>query len=299
MAGIFFIIFACSLWALDALIRYPLVGGGIDPTVIVFLEHALLSLVFLPRLIQGVPRAADLRVGDVVSFLVIGGFGSAFATVCFTQAFTYLNPSLVILLQKFQPVVAITLAALILREPVPKPFLAWGFVSLIGAILISSPDIQNVWRLLQIDPARLGSDAAVQGYSLVGISILGWGAATVFGKKLSMAGFEPTAILTGRFVTGFVTLLFLVPWGPKLILADATNYLRILVMATAGGVALWSYYQGMKRLPAKLVSIAELFFPLMAVVMNWFFLGKSLSEIQLVGGALLVIGAFILQLKKY
>lgn len=299
MSGILFIIFACSLWALDTLIRYPLVEGGIDPVVIVFLEHALLGVVFLPRLLQGIPRAGDLRVGDVTSFLVIGGLGSAYATVCFTQAFAFLNPSLVILLQKFQPVVAITLAALILREPIPKPFLAWGAVSLLGAILVSAPDIQKVWALLQLDPARLASDAAVKGYSLVGISVLCWGAATVFGKKLSMAGFEPSGILAGRFLTGLIALVFFVPWNQQLIFADATNYLKIAIIATASGVALFSYYQGMKRLPAKLVSIVELFFPLMAVVMNWFFLGKSLTEIQLVGGALLVVGAFVLQFKKY
>jgi hypothetical protein len=45
---------------------------------------------------------------------VIGGVGSAIATVAFTESFQFLNPSLVILLQKMQPVVAITLAAIVL-----------------------------------------------------------------------------------------------------------------------------------------------------------------------------------------
>ena len=114
-----------------------------------------------------------------------------------------------------------------------------------------------------------------------------------------MTGFEPSAILAGRFITGLVALIFFVPWGQKLIFADANNYLKIVVIAVASGIALFSYYQGMKRLPAKLVSIVELFFPLMAVTINWFVLGKPLMEIQLAGGALLVIGAFVLQLKKY
>lgn len=299
MAGTLFLIFSCSLWAFDTLIRYPLVEIGINPVVMVFFEHALLTAVFLPRLFQGMPRVSELRVTDIFSFLVIGALGSAFATVCFTQSFAYLNPSLVILLQKFQPVVAISLAALVLKEPVPRPFLIWGSVSLLGALLLSSPDIQKVWALLQLDPARLASEAAVQGYTLVGISVLGWGAATVFGKKLSMDGFEPSSILAGRFLTGLLGLICFVPWNRSLIFADATNYVRVAVMAAAGGVALWSYYQGMQRLPAKMVSILELFFPLMAVMMNWFFLGKQLSEIQLAGGALLLVGAFVLQLKKY
>ena len=38
--------------------------------------------------------------------------------MAFTESFHFLNPSLVILLQKLQPVVAILLAAIVLKEPI-------------------------------------------------------------------------------------------------------------------------------------------------------------------------------------
>lgn len=299
MAGVFFIIFACALWALDTLIRYPMVEKGIDPLVIVFMEHALVSLVCVPRLYRALPRAGDLRVGDVVSFLVVGGLGSALATVCFTQAFQHMNPSLVILLQKFQPVVAITLAWLVLKEPVPGPFLFWGAVSLLGALLVSSPDVERVWGVLQTDPGGLVSETALRGYGLVGISVLGWGAATVFGKRLSLAGFDGQGILAGRFLVGTVCLAFVAPWGKAFLFQDPADYLRLLAIAVAALLAMWCYYRGLQRLSAKVCSIVELFFPLMAVVANWFILGKQLSDVQLLGGGLLAVGALVLQLKKY
>jgi drug/metabolite transporter (DMT)-like permease len=299
LAGVLFVVVACALWALDTLIRYPLVEKGIDPTVIVTLEHAFLTIWFVPRLIRGVPQIGELKMADVASFLMIGGLGSAFATVCFTQAFNHLNPSLVILLQKFQPVVAITLAWLVLKEPLPKPFLFWAAVSLVGALLISSPDLEKVWLLLQQSPARLASDSALKGYGLVGMSVLCWGAATVFGKRLSMVGFEPSAIMGGRFFTGLVVLCFLAPWGSSFIFADPTDYARLLAMGVMMLVAMGAYYQGLKRLSAKVCSIVEMFFPLMAVMVNWFVLGIQLTEVQLFGGGLLVLGALILQLKKY
>jgi drug/metabolite transporter (DMT)-like permease len=85
-----------------------------------------------------------------------------------------------------------------------------------------------------------------------------------------------------------------------MILDDPMDYARLGVMILFSGLlAMWFYYQGLKRLPAKLCSILEMFFPLMAVFANWFFLGKQLSDIQLLGGGLLMTGAFILQLKKY
>lgn len=300
MAGVFFVVLASFLWAVDTLIRYPLVEKGIDPVVIVFFEHSLLTLLFIPRLLGAIPKLGELKFSDAFSFLVIGAGGSALATVAFTGAFVYLNPSLVILLQKFQPVIAVVLAALVLKEPVPRPFLFWGAVCLVGALLVSAPDVEKVWWLVKTDPSRLASDAAVRGYSLVGISVLGWGASTVFGKKLSMNGFEAGALSAGRFFVGFLALLFFVPWGGALIFADATDYLRLGVMVLlSGAIAIWFYYKGLARLPAKFTSIVELFFPLCAVVVNWVFLGKQLSELQLLGGAFLVVGALVIQLKKY
>jgi drug/metabolite transporter (DMT)-like permease len=288
------------LWAIDTLIRYPLVEKGIDPTVIVFFEHAVLTMFFLPRLFSGLPRLGELKFADAFAFLVIGAGGSAMATVAFTGAFQYLNPSLVILLQKFQPVVAVILAFIVLKEPIPKPFVFWGFVCFLGALLISAPDIEKVWLLVRTEPERLASDAAVQGYTLVGFSVLGWGASTVFGKKLSLAGFDASALSAGRFFVGFVALAFVVSWGEKMILQDPTDYLRIGVMVLLSGLlAIWLYYRGLAKLPAKFTSIVEMFFPLCAVIVNWVFLHKQLSEVQIVGGVLLMLGALIIQLKKY
>jgi drug/metabolite transporter (DMT)-like permease len=42
-----------------------------------------------------------------------------------------------------------------------------------------------------------------------------------------------------------------------------------------------------------------MFFPFMAVIINWLFLGASLSPAQLLGGILLLIGSVIIQLKQY
>jgi len=294
------IIAAAFLWALDTLIRYPLVDGGINPVVIVFFEHLILTFVFLPKLVNNLPMIGNLKFSHGFSFLVVGAGGSAIATIAFTSAFVYLNPSLVILLQKFQPVVAILLAYWILKEPLPKPFLFWAMICLIGALLISGPDIEKVIRLLATDPSKFASDGAIKGYGLVIISVLGWGASTVFGKKLTLDGFEPTNIAGGRFLVGLLAMAFFVPWGQDFIFKDQTDYIRLIVMVIfSGALAMWLYYQGLKRLQAKVVTILEMFFPLMAILVNYIFLGKQLSDIQLLGGALLMLGACILQFKKY
>lgn len=300
MAGIFLVILACLFWGMDTLIRYPLVERGINPVTIVFYEHLVLVGIFSLRLIPNLKRIGELRLADMFSFLIIGGVGSAIATVAFTESFQYLNPSLVILLQKLQPIVAILLAAIVLKEEIHKQFLVWAFICMVGGLLVSSPDIIRFYDLLVNDQGQVTSDYALQGYLLVGVSILGWGSTTVFGKRLSMAGFETKSIMAGRFLTGALVLIPFVQWNRSMIMPEGQDYLRILIMVIiSGALAMWLYYQGLKRLPARTTAIAEMFFPFFAVIVNWFFLGKQLNDWQLLGGGILIIGSLIIQLKKY
>jgi drug/metabolite transporter (DMT)-like permease len=300
MVGTFLVILACLFWGMDTLIRYPLVERGINPVTIVFYEHIVLTLIFSLGLIPAIKRIGELKLADVFSFIVVGGIGSAVATVAFTEAFQYLNPSLVILLQKFQPVVAIILSAIILKEEIQKQFLIWAGICLIGGLLISSPDIVRFYDLMRSNFNTVTSDNALRGYGLVAVSIIGWGATTVFGKRLSMVGFETRSIMAGRFLTGLLVLIPFVSWNRSLILPQGEDYLRILIMVLiSGALAMWLYYQGLQRLSARTTAIAEMFFPFFAILVNWFFLGKQLSDWQLLGGAILMIGSLVIQIKKY
>ena len=300
MAGTFLVILACLFWGMDTLIRYPLVERGINPVTIVFYEHIILTLLFSLGLFPAIKRIGELKLADVFSFIIVGGIGSAVATVAFTEAFQYLNPSLVILLQKLQPVVAIILSAIILKEEIQKQFLVWAFVCMIGGLLISSPDIVRLYELMRSDMGIVISDNALHGYTLVGVSIVGWGATTVFGKRLSMVGFDTKSIMAGRFLTGLLVLIPFVKWNRSLILPQGEDYLRILIMVLiSGALAMWLYYQGLKRLSARTTAIAEMFFPFFAILVNWFFLGIQLNDWQLVGGGILVLGSLIIQIKKY
>lgn len=300
MFGTFLVILACLFWGLDTLIRYPLVERGINPITIVFYEHCILALIFSSGLVLKIKRLGELKISDVFSFLVIGGVGSAIATVAFTESFRYLNPSLVIILQKLQPIVAIMLAAIILKEEIQKQFIIWAGVCLFGGFLVSSPDIERFYSLVVHNPSAVTSDVALKGYALVAVSIIGWGATTVFGKRLSMVGFETKDIMSGRFMTGLLVLIPFVQWDRNLVLPEGEDFLKIVLMVIiSGALAMWLYYQGLKRLSAKTTAIAEMFFPFFAIIMNWIFLGKQLTELQLIGGAILIFGSLIIQLKKY
>ena len=300
MVGILFVMVACALWALDTLIRYPLIGDRISPLSIVFYEHLILSVVLSTVFFKSLSRVWNAKASHFFYFFIVGGVGSALATLAFTRAFIFLNPSLVILLQKFQPIAAIALASWVLKEKINKYFVFWAAISLVGAALISYEDIVGL-----IDAPKTAGNVffhpgAPQGYILTLFSVIGWGAATVFGKKLSLEGYTNEQIMSGRFLMGLVALLPFVGFDLQVFSHPVEVYGKISLMVFLSGLlAMYIFYQGLRRVSARACSLAEMFFPFMAVIVNWLFLNATLSPIQVAGGALLLLGSVVIQIKHY
>jgi drug/metabolite transporter (DMT)-like permease len=303
MIGVLFVILASTLWAVDTLIRYPLLGEGINPLTVVIIEHAILSVAFLPLLFpirKGKQRLSLMRGGKehLFYFLMVGGVGSALATFAFTNAFSLINPSVVILLQKLQPVVTILLAYYLLKERVRREFIFWAVVCLVGGVLISFNDIQG--GLQQLNRSSLLSGNGPKGVLFAMLAVIGWGSATVFGKKLSNAGRTNLEIMGGRFFTGFISLLLIAAVVQPSLSISLGGVGKIALMAALSGLlAMYLYYQGLKQISARVCSLAEMFFPFCAVIVNWWILDAKLTIMQLCGGGLLLLGSTVIQWRRY
>ena len=300
MLGFLFILSACALWAIDTLIRYPLIYSGVSSYSVVFYEHLFLSIIFLVVFFKSLPNFRNLKLSHLGYFFIIGGIGSALSTLAFTQAFKFLNPSLVILLQKFQPVVAIILARFVLKEKIQKTFILWAMFCLLGALLISYQDILIVYEEYHLAGKGLLEPGYLVGYLLVAFSVCGWGASTVFGKKLSQLGYQDERIMGGRFIIGFLCLLPFLSMQDDLFSHGIDTYGKISLMVLLSGLlAMYLYYHGLRKISARACSLTEMFFPFMAIIVNWIFLDAVLTSTQLLGGAILLLGSVVIQIKRY
>ena len=111
------VITAAFLWSLDGLLRQQLYS--VSSFLIITLEHALGAVLFLPFLIKGWQEIKTLNQRGWGSVLWISICGGILGTFFYTKALSYVNYidlSVVVLLQKFQPIFAIILAAVILKE---------------------------------------------------------------------------------------------------------------------------------------------------------------------------------------
>jgi len=284
----YLIFLAAMLWATDAPFRMYLTRS-LNSNFIVLAEHFVDVLFILPVLIVGYARLKKIRAKEWMAIAFIAVCGSALASISFTQAFHYVNPSIAILLQKLQPFVAISLAAAILREKLTFRYWEWAIAAIVGAYLVSFPGLKpTLFPGEQFNPNIIGV-----AYALLAAAF--WGASTVFGKYVLMS--TDFKIMTGlRFSLAFVFLLILnISTGsiPSLAQLDLADWIYIVIISVASGVvALFIYYKGLETTKASVATIAELGFPMAAVVINWIFLDATLVPVQLVGMALLVFSIF-------
>ncbi len=296
MTGITFIFFACLLWAADTLIRYPLLFGGSSAQQIVLFEHLILVTVIIAFFIVQGRKFNFLSRQTIVPFIVIGIFGSALGTLAFTEAFYLANPTVVILLQKLQPLVAVTLACVLLKEQINSRFFIWLGLALLGSLLLIWPDLKALLSSFREGDLE-HNNKALLGYGLALFAVISWGSATVFGKKLSSKGLNSIDLMAGRFSFGLLGMLPFAFITPTLVTTiEISIFQKIAILALLSGVfGMYFYYQGLKRIPAHWATLAEMFFPVAAIFINWLFLSVAMTQVQLIGAATLITASTMIQ----
>lgn len=270
--------FAAMLWGTDGLWRTGLLAQ-MPSVAIVLWEHVLLVLATGWLLWRDRAAIARLSWRERMLVVVVGVGASAIATVLFTQAFRHAGPTTVILLQKAQPLIAITLAAMWLREPLPARFWPLLPVALLGAYLISFGDAGPLASIATVADTPLGAALALGAAAL-------WGAGTVLGRRL-LAQLSFSTLAAVRFAVALPALA-LMSALLGFAIPTPTQVPSLLMMALVSGLAgMLFYYRGLRETPAAVATLCELSFPVTAIIVNFLFLGAALTFNQVIGVALL------------
>ena len=280
-AGVLAVCVAATLWGLDGVALTPRLYTLSIPLV-VFLLHAVPFILMQPLLGRSYAALARLSPRGWLSLVLVALTGGLVGTLAIVKALFLVHfsqLSVVILLQKLQPVFAILLASIILKERITPKFVAWAGVALAGAYILAfgfgAPDF--------------GASAEAAFYAV--LAAAAFGAATVFGKQL-LGELSFTDATFGRFgVTAGLALLYLVlaGVGVPLGLVTPANWLVILIIAvTTGGGAIVLYYWGLRRITASVSTVCELCLPLSAVLFDYLINGSVLRPFQWLGAGVLL-----------
>ena len=286
------IITAAFLWSIDAYIRQSLFL--LSPLLIITIEHGMGSIIFLPSIVKNWDKIINITKKGWLSILGVSFLGGVLGTYFYTKALGYtgyIELSIVVLLQKFQPLFAISLATIILKEKITKRFIILSIIAVIGGYLVT----------FGLNPIKLWNNNNMVAAFYAILAALCWGSSTVLGKYILKN-------LSFSLVTALRLLLTTV-FGIIIIISIKINLLYsaissqqwqaiFLIVFTTGTLALFIYYYGLKNIPASHATIFELFWPLSAVLIDWIINEKTLSVMQLTGAIMLLGSMTILSNEK-
>ena len=281
-----FVAIAAMLWALDLDLRPAALRAGLSSIQIVLFEHLALAILFLPSLIRHHQQWRKLPWKSWAGLGFIAIFGSAIATLMITVAYQIGSPLLTALLQKTQPIFAVVLAGVVLREQ-RKAFFWPLFVGALFGTYLLAFGFAYIDSATKTVPVLLALGAA---------SI--WGTCTVVGR-VAIRDLEPSAVAGWRFLIALPFLLLVnaqggvQPIGSHMTFESLRPVFLIVLFPDALGMLL--YYTGLKRTPASLATLAELAFPATALLISLGDRAQALNIAQWIGLVLLLVCLHLIQ----
>lgn len=286
-----------ALWGTESAWRIPL-NDLFDAPVIVFWEHVLILLMFLPILI---PKLGELRKIErsTWGYLLFSGFaGSAVGTIFFTLALKNGNPTVVNVILNIQPIISTLGAFLLFGDRLTPRFFLYAAVAIVAGVFLSV----EFPELIGVSFTQAGLNLGT-GYALV--CALFWGLSTVAGRGV-MIGMPLRLAASLRIVVGLICMTFILVIYGKLnnaslwpVAAQAhpgTAIVALLLLASiSGGIPLLIYFEGLRLTRASTAGYFEMMQTLAAVCITWGFFHATLHPHQVVAALVLMAAVFMVQ----
>lgn len=277
--GFWLVVLGAALWGVDPLFRIILLGA-LTSAQIVLLEHVIIAFIAIPVLWKNRGELKGMSLKQAGALLFISWGGSAIATILFTMGLANGNANAVLLLQKLQPLFAIILARLLLRERLPRHFSILFLIALAGTYFLTFGFAIPIGHWSEF--VQVGSLLSLGAAAL-------WGGSTVMGR-LMVGQMKYETVTSLRFVVA-LPLLFAVTWNegaawnlPSGSYELATVGLNLLGQALLPGLlSILVYYKGLTTTKASVATLAELSFPMVGVLINWIAFQQIVTVAQALG----------------
>lgn len=280
------------MWGFDGVVLTPRLYN-LDVGYVVFMLHMIPFLLMNLFLFRQYSNLKYFTKQDYITFSLVALFGGAIGTIAIVKALflvQFQQLSVVVLLQKLQPIFAITLAAILLKEKIKKNFVIWATLAVVASYFLTfGLHLPNIHTEKNIIEASL----------LAVLAAFSFGSSTVLSKSLLKHHNFVTATFFRYGFTSFFMLAYVVVFSKFGQLEVTTNYnwlIMIIIGLTTGSGAIFVYYFGLKRVRAMVATISELLFPVSAIFFDYVVNGSYLSPVQYIAAAIMVFALIKLSL---
>ncbi|MCK5331813.1 MAG: DMT family transporter [Candidatus Marinimicrobia bacterium] len=285
---------AAILWGLDGVVLTPRLYN-LNVGFVVFMLHLIPFALMQSFLYREYRHLKRFTHADWLSLGLAAFLGGALGTMAIVKALFLVNfqqLSVVVLLQKTQPVFAILLAAVLLKEKIRSRFILWAVIAIGASYFLtfgfSKPNLQA------------GANT-VQAMIWALVAAASFGSATVLGRKILLKHSFTTATFYRFGITSTIMLVFLILTGNLNQFGNITtaNWLMFFIIAlTTGSGAIFLYYFGLNRIRASVATICELCFPASAILFDYVINKSTLTSVQFSAAAVLVFAIVRISLQK-
>ncbi|MCI3278758.1 EamA family transporter [Streptomyces cylindrosporus] len=269
----------------------PLIEAGLDPLHVVWLRVTGAALVMLPVAVR---HRALLRRRPAL----LAGFGLlavAGVQACYFAAISRVPVGVALLVEYLAPALVLGWVRFVQRRPVTRAA-ALGVVLAVGGLAC----VVEVWSGLSFDALglllALGAACCQVGYFVLSDQ----------GSDAGEDAPDPLGVIAYGLLIGALVLTVVArPWGmdwsvltgsaPMNGTRVAAGLLLAWIVLIATVLAYVTGVLSVRRLSPQVAGVVACLEAVVATVLAWVLLGEHLSAPQIVGGAVVLVGAFIAQ----
>ncbi|MEY9872365.1 drug/metabolite transporter (DMT)-like permease [Streptacidiphilus sp. MAP12-33] len=278
----------------------PLIEAGLSPQQVVWVRMAGAAAVLLPVTVRH-RRLLRTQPWLLVGF---GLLGVALVQVSYFFAISRVPVAIAMLLEYLGPTLLLGYLRFVQRRPITRSAALGALTATLGLALVV-----EVWTGLGgLDPVGvlfgLGAAVSQVGYFVISEKAGRSAASADPAQRIDPVALSGFGLLIGALVVTPLAQPWSLPWhvlggeatmGSRHVPAFVLALWMVLVstvLAYLTGVA------SVSRLSAPVASVVAFLEAIWATVLSWFLLGEHLAAPQLVGGALVLVGAFVAQTSR-
>lgn len=292
--GLYLIVTAATFWGFSSVVLLPRLYN-LSTDFVVLMQNLVPLAIMSCFMFKEYTNILILPKKDFFLLSIIALFSGVIGILAIVKALFLVNfhqLSIVVLVQKIQPIFTIILASIFLKEKISTRFGFWSTIVLAGIYLITFG-----FKLPEMDRRSIFLLAC----SLSIISAFSFSINTIVSKYLT-ANVQFSTMIFGRFLMGTIFSVIICAssgtlWSFKEITFN--NWIIFLVsFITLGPVSMYLYYYGIKKVKAIVSAMGELALPFSVIILDYLINGTCLSLVQWIGAIMIIFGILKILTKK-